>query len=489
VATNFPTSIDSLTNPTSSDTLDSPDHAGQHADSNDAIEALQAKVGTDSSAVTTSHDYKITQLEGKSPTITLAGDASGSVTLTNLGSGTLTVTVNDDSHNHTIANVDNLQTTLDGKAASSHSHSYLPLSGGTLTGTIYVGTGTSSIDVLAIRNEVQASNGSSTDPSYTFSSDGDTGIYRYTTNQVGITCGGVVHRFASDGLHLASGDWFRSYGTTGWYNGTYGGGMYMIDSTWVRVYNNKRLLSVGDIRTSNQLQSTRSSTGNISGASLNLGMGNGSGVIFCMNSNGFGPLITIGLGEIFYARNYLNSSWATFAGYITNYSTRHAKENIVSLGEAPMSAGAATNSLEVFDAMEKVRQLRPVSYYWHEQDALPRMPTNEDGTPNERRINALSRLNKIRKNKGLGDFTADYLKHVCGRDCDGSVENPCFRFNNYVTGKVGFIAQEVGDVLPQAAELSEERNEYEHIDTLAIVAVLTKAIQGIDDRLNALETL
>jgi len=41
VATNFPGSQDSLTNPTSSDTLDSPDHAGQHTDANDAIEAIQ----------------------------------------------------------------------------------------------------------------------------------------------------------------------------------------------------------------------------------------------------------------------------------------------------------------------------------------------------------------------------------------------------------------------------------------------------------------
>jgi hypothetical protein len=59
MATNFPTSLDSLTNPTSGDTLDSPDHAGQHADVNDAVEALQAKVGVDGSAVTTSLDYLV----------------------------------------------------------------------------------------------------------------------------------------------------------------------------------------------------------------------------------------------------------------------------------------------------------------------------------------------------------------------------------------------------------------------------------------------
>ena len=44
------------------------------------------------------------------------------------------VSVNDDSHNHVISNIDGLQSALDAKAASSHSHSYLPLSGGTVTG-------------------------------------------------------------------------------------------------------------------------------------------------------------------------------------------------------------------------------------------------------------------------------------------------------------------------------------------------------------------
>ena len=50
------------------------------------------------------------------PVITLAGDATGSVTLTNLASGTLTVSIVDDSHNHVIGNIDGLQTALDLKA-------------------------------------------------------------------------------------------------------------------------------------------------------------------------------------------------------------------------------------------------------------------------------------------------------------------------------------------------------------------------------------
>ena len=73
MATNFPASLDTLTNPTSSDSLSSPSHSAQHANVNDAVEALQAKVGVDSSAVTSSHDYliadhasRLTTLEGAS---------------------------------------------------------------------------------------------------------------------------------------------------------------------------------------------------------------------------------------------------------------------------------------------------------------------------------------------------------------------------------------------------------------------------------------
>ena len=43
--------------------MNSPSHSGQHADENDIAEALEAKVGIDSSAVVTSHDYILTQLK------------------------------------------------------------------------------------------------------------------------------------------------------------------------------------------------------------------------------------------------------------------------------------------------------------------------------------------------------------------------------------------------------------------------------------------
>lgn len=56
-------------------------------------------------------------------TISLTGDVTGSTSFDGSGNVSITATVADDSHNHTIANIDNLQTTLDGKASSSHTHS------------------------------------------------------------------------------------------------------------------------------------------------------------------------------------------------------------------------------------------------------------------------------------------------------------------------------------------------------------------------------
>ena len=52
-------------------------------------------------------------------TITLAGDLSGSVSIRGDANVTLTAAVADDSHNHTISNVDGLQTALDNKVDDS----------------------------------------------------------------------------------------------------------------------------------------------------------------------------------------------------------------------------------------------------------------------------------------------------------------------------------------------------------------------------------
>lgn len=43
-------------------------------------------------------------------------------------------------------------------------------------------------------------------------------------------------------------NWFRSQGQSGWYSESYGGGIYMLDSTWVRTYGSKNFYCNAEIR-------------------------------------------------------------------------------------------------------------------------------------------------------------------------------------------------------------------------------------------------
>lgn len=95
MAINFPTSLDSLTNPTSTDLMENAvaalDHDVQHSNANDAIEALEAKVGINGSAVTTTHDYKLSAVTSTAKALT-SGTSTQSVTGLTLVSPTLTLT-------------------------------------------------------------------------------------------------------------------------------------------------------------------------------------------------------------------------------------------------------------------------------------------------------------------------------------------------------------------------------------------------------------
>ncbi|MBZ9578469.1 shufflon system plasmid conjugative transfer pilus tip adhesin PilV [Patescibacteria group bacterium] len=50
------------------------------------------------------------------------------------------------------------------------------------------------------------------------------------------------------------GGWVRTYGNTGWYSQTYGGGWYMIDTTWIRSYGNKDIYVNKMVRADNGFQ-------------------------------------------------------------------------------------------------------------------------------------------------------------------------------------------------------------------------------------------
>ena len=81
MATDFPVDLDTLINPTSTNKLSAPSHSEQHANANDAIEALQLKVGVDGSEDPDSLDYKISTVEAQIANL----GSSGATTVELLG--------------------------------------------------------------------------------------------------------------------------------------------------------------------------------------------------------------------------------------------------------------------------------------------------------------------------------------------------------------------------------------------------------------------
>ena len=96
MATNFPENLDSLVNPQPSDSVAVVSHAAQHANANDAIEALEAKVGVNNSAVTTSLDYRVRSLENASLDTEGIQDIAAAL-ITNGSHTNITVSYNDDA--------------------------------------------------------------------------------------------------------------------------------------------------------------------------------------------------------------------------------------------------------------------------------------------------------------------------------------------------------------------------------------------------------
>lgn len=74
ITNDYPTSIQTAADPTATDQVATFDHAGLEKFQNDSIDALKTKVGVDSSAVTSSHDYKLSEV--------ISGDKSAGKTAT-----------------------------------------------------------------------------------------------------------------------------------------------------------------------------------------------------------------------------------------------------------------------------------------------------------------------------------------------------------------------------------------------------------------------
>ena len=89
-------------------------------------------------------------------------------------------------------------------------------------------------------------------------------------------------------------NWFRSQGTSGWYSESYGGGIWMNDSSWIRTYGGKsfycdnQIYSSNSIRMSNILLEHTNEINNNANGGINLNYRNSGNVSLCQGGGKVG---------------------------------------------------------------------------------------------------------------------------------------------------------------------------------------------------------
>ncbi|MBY0315826.1 MAG: tail fiber domain-containing protein, partial [Bdellovibrionales bacterium] len=137
--------------------------------------------------------------------------------------------------------------------------------------------------------------------------------------------------------------WHRTYGATGWFNGTYSGGWFMNDTTWIRSYGGKSVLldagiNVTGVNATDGAYAIRGTTSNTGGGGV-IGYSQNSavyGILGHANAYAFygagagylsGTLnaggLQVGGNAVWHAGNFNPSSYQTALGYtpLSNTST------------------------------------------------------------------------------------------------------------------------------------------------------------------------
>lgn len=151
---------------------------------------------------------------------------------------------------------------------------------------------------------------------------------------------------------ITASDWFRSYGASGWYSESYGGGIYMQDAVWLRIFNQKSLLIEAD-----------SSKIGAYGFGVGVKIYNPSHIAFEASAGSF----TMGLGchsnGHWYWYRGASDPWGSSAkSYVMDYdgATWKFTGNIVATGD--VTAYSDARGKQFIRPLENRGGLRPVTY-------------------------------------------------------------------------------------------------------------------------------
>jgi hypothetical protein len=220
-------------------------------------------------------------------------------------------------------------------------------------------------------------------------------------------------------------NWFRSSGTSGWYSQTYGGGIYMEDTTWVRVYNSKRFFSPG-------------------GYSGNIQYGSYGSMTLYGTNNGYAGISTPDVTSAVMWQN------GVFGAIFGHYKNDNAWNFYVGNGTFTPSDARYKRDIEPLQhGMNFIREIVPVTY-----DPLTEDPNDDPETTFGRTHYGFTTQNILQALTNAGETRDVALVDIGGPD--------------------------------SASAMNSDRQYLNHS---GLIAPMVKAIQELDARLQQLETV
>lgn len=258
-------------------------------------------------------------------------------------------------------------------------------------------------------------------------------------------------------------NWFRSTGKTGWYNQTYGGGIYMEDTTWVRVFNNKSFLVNNQIRATGEIQSTSTNGYRITqGGKSTFWRNDGSSLYLMMSDSEYGDFNSLrpftvnqstGLVTMLNSLKVANGIFWWDGSYDRRVVYTHNN------GVYSLASNAGYLELSTNQGAKGIN--------WWDSDA--RLKKNIESTTE----NALEIINKIQH------YSFDW------------------KDENHKSIKVGYVAQQLEEIEElfvlkvDQTHISEENEcEYDYtlqVDETHIIPYITKAIQELSAQVEELK--
>ena len=316
---------------------------------------------------------------------------------------------------------------------------------------------------------------------FTQENDTDTGLYYYGDNDfaVYVNNGNVGIRFTGGGiypygaiqsptvngpLYHNAGEWIRKRGSEGIYWESYGGGLQMLDSNTITVYNAKNMKTASGMWITSKWAGTLyydQPFFNDAGASM---AGHGwhpGGVAGCLRMPQNDPRYIFNNQD---SGGYYNC----IAGAWTTGCSETIKQDIVPLTNVfPMMPELPVATM--------VRALRPVWWRTKEELTMTEIPfAPEDWNPDDSwRPEPDTWSIHVCRNEGIGN-------------CGHTPDDPCHWRVNWLRGQLGFVVEEVEKVLPNLVELDKDMKP-QTIDLGSLIGLAYAMLQELDTRLTLLE--